>query len=501
MDIESMSINNTGTYMSNTSNTLSSLKAQNDAIASMEGIDPKMADLGRKLSLEQAKRLLAIASIRPSKTFHKLMTEEEMDALTKYYNLIKPKASLSATQIAANAAAQQAAENMRCASHPPITYQSAKVNLSSLRNLQSFIDTYKKEIDSGRLTVDYDLASDPKGFVLKDQTDQSVIKFPQELNDSFFALAVTHGDQENKTLSEANLYRIVNWNDTSASCFTVAEKKKSKAAKNSLNAPKQEQQQQTTMTVVNEFESSGSPRDSPRDTSSKSSLKENSLKDGSTNESNSNEPLVSNNHTTTSNTRSMLLNMRRIELDMIEAETASQETSSSRGENDETTVDDLQSNEQINSSENLATANIMVNLAPKKKKKQQMQSLRINNSSSTHLHSVHFSDLDTRSGNSSTGDISKNCENSKSTLTNNNNNNNSTTMNENSTLGEFENVPANNSKFKYSSSSYVINNQQSSAINSSALSFDYIKSLSSLVNSIIEPKLLKQLTNSGVDVR
>ncbi len=495
-------INNTGTYVSNTSNTLSSLKAQNDAIVSMEGIDPKVAELGRKISLEQAKRLLAIASIRPSKTFHKLMTEEEMDALTKYYNLIKPKASVT-SQAAANAAAQQAAENARSASHVPITYQSSKVNLSSLRNLQSFIDTYKKEIDSGRLTVDYDLASDPKGFVLKDQTDQSVIKFPQELNDSFFALAVTHGDQENKTLSEANLYRIVNWNDTSASCFAAAEKKKTKS-KNSAHAPKQREPQETLIERdLDQSESSNSPRESPRDSSSKSSLKENSLKDGSTNEGSNYDPLNIANNINSNNVNKTSMNIRRFELDMIEgsvAESDSERTASSR-ENDEATIDE--SNQQINSTENLTTTNIMVSISPKKKK--HLQLLK-DNYSASHLHSVHFSDLDTKSPSSSSGDISKNCENSKSTLTNLNTNTNnlSSTMNDHSTIAEFENMPNGNSKFKYSSSSYTINNpqnQQSSAINSSTLSFDYIKSLSSLVNSIIEPKLLKQLTNSGVDIR
>lgn len=165
----------------------------------------------RKMSIDHAKRLLALASIRPSKTFHKTMTEQEIEVLKKYYDIIKPKVALT-TQIS-NPASEL--EKERYESMTPIVYNSAKVNSSSLQNVKNFIDSYKKDIESGLYSIEYDAVNDPKGFLLRSKLDDSVIKFPNDINDTFFALAITTGDKESQRLGEANLFRTVNWNDTS----------------------------------------------------------------------------------------------------------------------------------------------------------------------------------------------------------------------------------------------------------------------------------------------
>ena len=49
-------------------------------------------DSQRECQSLNAKRLLALASIRPSATFHKQMTPDEILILKKYYEILKPKA-------------------------------------------------------------------------------------------------------------------------------------------------------------------------------------------------------------------------------------------------------------------------------------------------------------------------------------------------------------------------------------------------------------------------
>ncbi len=65
-------------------------------------------NMERRISINQAKRLLALASIRPSKTFHKTMTQEEIEVLRKYYDIIKPKVSLTASSSNVNGVLSQA---------------------------------------------------------------------------------------------------------------------------------------------------------------------------------------------------------------------------------------------------------------------------------------------------------------------------------------------------------------------------------------------------------
>lgn len=218
----------------------------------------------RQISLNQAKRLLALASIRPSKTFHKTMTQEEIDVLRKYYDIIKPKVTTNnnnnlTDQVSAQTLAQIELEK-GYASQAPNVYDTTKVNMLSLHNLKQFIDKYKQDIEAGLYVIDYDSLSDPKGFILKPQDNeqqQMTIKFPNELNDTFFALAaVTAATTQPTTtttressswsigsnslssvekecsirLGEANLFRIVNWNDTTSSqTANVVVKSKSKS--------------------------------------------------------------------------------------------------------------------------------------------------------------------------------------------------------------------------------------------------------------------------------
>ena len=169
----------------------------------VENID---TENNKKASIDQAKRLLALASIRPSKTFHKSMTEQEIEVLKKYYEIIKPKVSLNQNQ--------NDLDNYKIDNSPPLVYNTAKVNASSLESVRSFLSTYQKDLESGFYKLDYDATNDPKCFVLKNKLDESIVKFPEELNDTFFALAASTTDRDRQSLGEANLFRIVNWNDT-----------------------------------------------------------------------------------------------------------------------------------------------------------------------------------------------------------------------------------------------------------------------------------------------
>ena len=170
----------------------------------------------KKFSVNQAKRLLALASIRPSKTFHKTMTDEEVLILKKYYEEIKPKPSNGNNNNSQNGMTQYEIEKSKYETFPPIVYDTAKVDFSSLNKLKNFITLHKKEIEEGIYCIDYDMTAEPKGFVLRDvKNNENVIKFPNELNDSFLALAAANSpDKESQLMNEANLFRIVNWNDT-----------------------------------------------------------------------------------------------------------------------------------------------------------------------------------------------------------------------------------------------------------------------------------------------
>lgn len=465
-DIESMTVNNTVQYATPSTSNPGFKRAHNSELneeAAAQIDAAKLEQLSRKVSLEQAKRLLAIASIRPSKTFHKLMTNEELEILKKYYELIKPK-----TNTNTNPGADYYDNPEANVYYPPLTYQSAKISLNSLKNLKSFIDTYKKDIDSGRYTVDYDSMSEPKGFVLKDQQDQSVIKFPEELNDSFFALAITHGDIANKTLCEANLYRIVNWNDTSAYCYN--------------KKPFSTKQASSQQPIVVSADSGAivQQADSAREEVSNNSdeIKSNS---SSNEEKKTTKPVVVN------------FDLNADVSESTGSEENESRNSTSRVENgaDDTLKLEDESNETatvVNQDDE--KSEIKISFVAKK---------RGSRSAGHHLNKSHRP---------KSGSVHKHVSISRETEeqalpveeTNGDNlNAESGNLNSNNNNTSFEN-PSNLFKAKFlNNSSYYASTLHSPT--SSSLSFDYIKSLSSLVNSIIEPKLLKQLSNSAVDVR
>lgn len=155
-----------------------------------------------------AKRLLALASIRPSVTFHKQMTAEEILILKKYYEILKPKAPV----------VQESAKDIEPL--PTLTYDTTKISYMNLQVLKSFLETHKKAIEKGEYIIEYDINNDgaPSGFVLKAVETETVTKFPPETNDAFFAFTIMNevSDKSETKLAEANLFRILNWNDTSA---------------------------------------------------------------------------------------------------------------------------------------------------------------------------------------------------------------------------------------------------------------------------------------------
>jgi hypothetical protein len=476
VDLELFTINNTVDYssinkkMTKKCATDSNSAFHNTSTTQQESSINFNSPQNKKVSLEQAKRLLAIASIRPSKTFHKLMTEEEIDMLKKYYESIKPKGS-NAQQLNGANLTDYSAQMKNAEYYPPITYESSKVSLTSLKSLKSFIDTYKKEIDSGRYTVDYDTENDPKGFVLKDQNDQSVIKFPNDVNDSMFALAITNSDREKQRLSEANLYRIVNWNDTVASCFKT---------NNSKSKYKQSLQMNSTSSV----KASNNRKMSIESVSNKQKVKE---QEGE---------------------------VQRVFFD-VESDSNADESQDSARSNQNVSANIMDKKDSV----------VSVELKELKPRKDSQSSNDLNNNI------VNLTEFETSSQNSDeTSDsnlINRKMKNTTSSIkfsvkneedkTNNSNLNDmfddlkSETRDKISPTNHFNNNSLNrissknkniNSLIKYSNSTNTLHTTSNyGSPNSSTLSFEYIKNLSSLVNSIIEPKLLKQLTNSGVDLR
>lgn len=161
-----------------------------------------------------AKRLLALASIRPSVTFHKTMTAEEILVLKKYYEILKPKIPHHVDEV------KEVGQP-----HPTLMYDTAKIKFGNLQNLKNFLETHKKAIECGDELIEYDVNNEgaPSGFVLRNAHDnESVTKFPSEINDAFFAFTCINetADKIETKLGEANLFRVLNWNDTAALCST-----------------------------------------------------------------------------------------------------------------------------------------------------------------------------------------------------------------------------------------------------------------------------------------
>ena len=158
---------------------------------------------------------------------------------------MKPKASNGST----SSSAAEAAEREKYQNSPPIVYNTAKINSLTLINLKNLLEQYKKELDSGVYSLEFDQTSEESmregttgRFVLKrtpspptttsSPTDSTadMIRFPDDLNDALVAFAVNTGDRESRTLGEANLFRIINWNDTSTVTAATNQVKSAAAA-------------------------------------------------------------------------------------------------------------------------------------------------------------------------------------------------------------------------------------------------------------------------------
>jgi hypothetical protein len=154
------------------------------------------------------------------------MTEEEIEVLKKYYDLIKPKINLMNQN-------GQNIDDKYTEPYAPIVYDTAKVKFTSLQMLQNFLEKHKKFIETNVYKIEYE----QNGFVLKSQLNENEsIKFPSEINDAMFAFAVNtsgsgssekdinNNNNSNKLVGEANLFRIINWNDTTALSSNVQTK-------------------------------------------------------------------------------------------------------------------------------------------------------------------------------------------------------------------------------------------------------------------------------------
>ncbi len=144
------------------------------------------------------------------------MTVDEIQVLKKYYELLKPKVPNRNSENKSDEEIEQ--------HQPTFMYDTAKLKLANLQNLKTFLAANKKAIDSGEVVVDYDVDNDgaPAGFVLRQATgDMDIVtKFPTDTNDAFFAFTCINGtdDKVETKLGEANLFRVLNWNDTTALC-------------------------------------------------------------------------------------------------------------------------------------------------------------------------------------------------------------------------------------------------------------------------------------------
>jgi hypothetical protein len=140
-------------------NTLPKLALEIEAIENMEPDDCPVDDCSmdqtqndmlnkRRDSVNAVKRLLSLASIRPSKTFHKEITTKETEVLKRYYEVLKPRGSITTNSTqATNIKNENPAKSQ--IDQIPILYDSAKINLESLNFLDKFLKEHKSAINEG----------------------------------------------------------------------------------------------------------------------------------------------------------------------------------------------------------------------------------------------------------------------------------------------------------------------------------------------------------------
>ena len=163
----------------------------------------------KRFSITGAKRLLALASIRPSRTFHKELTPEEAEILKRYFEILKPKVNmglnLDGDENSSDTDKQQKAIEL------PIFYDSTKISYDTFSCLEMFLTEYKTEITSGKFQIEYNPPG-YAGFVLKNKETDTVIEFPLHVHDTFVALAMSNNGNPN--FDENHILKSINWNDT-----------------------------------------------------------------------------------------------------------------------------------------------------------------------------------------------------------------------------------------------------------------------------------------------
>jgi hypothetical protein len=219
-------------------NTLPKLALEIEAIENMETDDYHVDDSTtenqndllnkRRDSVNAVKRLLSLASIRPSKTFHKEITKKETEVLKRYYEVLKPRSSIT-TSAKNDKSSLEKNQNDQI----PILYDSAKINFESLNQLEMFLNEHKTAICEGKLVIEYNVPG-YNGFVLKDQQTEEIFKFPQNSYDTFVALVISKSSRGNVNLDENHILQSVNWNDRTS----VFPRKLSKTDKLSKKATK-----------------------------------------------------------------------------------------------------------------------------------------------------------------------------------------------------------------------------------------------------------------------
>ena len=147
--------------------------------------------------------------------------------------------------------AQNDPDRERYENSTPVVYNTSRVNSLTLFNLKSFLEQYRKNSDV--LSLEFDETSEESlkqgntsgRFVLRNSALNTVIPFPDDLNDALIAFAVTVADKEARTLGEANLFRIVNWNDVSLT--------NSRPSGNSMKSLRKQEAIEDCLTTSNAF--------------------------------------------------------------------------------------------------------------------------------------------------------------------------------------------------------------------------------------------------------
>ena len=187
--------------------------------------------------IKQTKRRLALASIRPSRTFNKAMTEQEVSILKKYYyesmSLNGQNGKKSSKHLkhghpanpngggddddatgGTGAASGLDANGLKSKS---LCYHTHKITYASLEKLEDFLKRFNISVGSFEIDVDAFQESNVLKLTNRDAVsvgsgDQLIpaLTLPSDVNDTLVALTCVKRDNE---ADEANLFRILNNNE------------------------------------------------------------------------------------------------------------------------------------------------------------------------------------------------------------------------------------------------------------------------------------------------